>query len=248
MDIKYSDLSWALNCVLPFAGKDEARPILNSVNLVGKADSQEATLVCADGISMGVCTIPAIVDKDFEKNIYTDFLRLFSRRANYSFPLHLDADIQDLYVCDSRYPDYRQIMPKGAPVAECPVPPTMLEAVRKISDVYKLARKDKTWQPKHDAMLMYFYGECVSLVAKFDKTSLTFDFQTKCTVETTQKIAIDVRLLLKMLEASRDMEDLRVSMFAHNLPLMFKSEKYKCTWLAMPTHVGGPITEQEKWR
>jgi len=121
-----SELAEALNKVLPFASKDENRPILQCVKFVAKAD--ELTLISADGFRLAKVTLDydgeegeALVNADNLKGIASALKR--AKRARVSFEpggetiggysLIIDTELirYKWASVNGDYPDYEKLIP-----------------------------------------------------------------------------------------------------------------------------------------
>jgi DNA polymerase-3 subunit beta len=118
------ELAEALNRVLPFTATDDARPILQCVNLVAKEG--KLTLVSADGFRLAVITLDydgqgqALINRDDLKGIANALKR--AKRVSISFEsedvtkpssLILDTElIRYKWVSNGgQYPDYEKLIP-----------------------------------------------------------------------------------------------------------------------------------------
>jgi len=120
-NIGASELSEALNRVLPFTATDDARPILQCVNLVAK--DGKLTLVSADGFRLAMITLDfdgegqALINRDDLKGVANALRR--AKRARVSFE---GEDIKTLTIdtelirykwqsVNGDFPDYEKLIP-----------------------------------------------------------------------------------------------------------------------------------------
>ncbi len=125
-NIGASELSEALNRVLPFTATDDARPVLNCVKLVAK--DGKLTLVSADGHRLAVVTLDyddgegqALINRDDLKGVSSALRR--AKRARVSFePRGKSLDGMSLIIdtelirykwvsVSGDYPDYEKLTP-----------------------------------------------------------------------------------------------------------------------------------------
>jgi len=125
-NIGATELSEALNRVLPFTATDDARPVLNCVNLVAK--DGKLTLVSADGFTLAVITLDyddgegqALINRDDLKGVASALRR--AKRARVSFePSGESLDGMSLIIdtelirykwvsVNGKYPDYEKLIP-----------------------------------------------------------------------------------------------------------------------------------------
>jgi len=125
-NIGASELSEALNRVLPFTATDDSRPVLQCVNFVAKEG--KLTLVSADGFRLAMISLDyddgdgqALINRDDLKGIINALKR--AKRARVSFEpsgesldgmsLIIDTElIRYRYIgWDGSYPDYEKLIP-----------------------------------------------------------------------------------------------------------------------------------------
>jgi len=125
-NIGASELSEALNRVLPFTATDDARPVLQCVNFVAKEG--KLTLVSADGFRLAVVSLDyddgegqALINRDDLKGVISALRR--AKRARVSFePSGESLDGMSLIIdtelirykwvsVNGNYPDYEKLIP-----------------------------------------------------------------------------------------------------------------------------------------
>lgn len=239
LKVSHSVLSTALARVLPFASNEEARPVLECVYFEGNQEKQSMTVTTANGWIMGNVEIPAVVDGPFEKAIHGEVLKGFTAaRSRFDVLVDFEDSMKNEFIWEgSKYPDYRKIFPTDGFVINAEVIFPLREALKRMKDFYKFTKRSI-----HSNS--YSAGVCWSISSKghvlemeYEQGKVRFEIPTSVPIDIKPiYVAINVNWICQVLDAAKDLDDLRVGMIAKNSVVVFSSTKGAARWAVMPMH------------
>jgi hypothetical protein len=230
------ELAEALNRVLPFTATDDARPVLNCVNLVAKEG--KLTLVSADGFRLAVVTLDyddgegqALIHRDDLKGIANALRK--AKRARLGFEpsgesldgmsLILDTEVirYKWQTVNGTFPDYEKLIPKEAStVAHLDT----VEVGKAISSLKALA------DSKSYPIDIRLDNGCMVMSNPDDKgeTTITADIEGE-----PVKVRIDGGYLIAAMRACGGMVDFRLT--DGKSPVLFTVDGYQLVVMPMLT-------------
>jgi len=219
-----SELADALNRVLPFTAKDDARPVLQCVNFVAK--DGKLTLVSADGFRLAVTSLDyddgegeALINRDELKGVANALRK--AKRARISFGSE-DVTIPSSLIIDTElvrykwvsvggnYPEYEKLIPTEF---NCQAHFDTVEAIKATNSLKALSEKPK------DYPIDLTIGDGKLVMANPDDKG-----QAELTADTDGqgKVRIDGGYLASVLKACGGMVDFKLTnaysptLFSHN--------------------------------
>jgi hypothetical protein len=239
--ISHSFLSEALVRVLPFCSSDEARLVLECVYFEGNQEAQTMTVTAANGYIMGNVEIPAVVDGPFAKAFHGEALKGFAAaRSKFDVLVDFEDSMKNEYLWEGRnYPDYRQIIPSKGFIVDTPVSFSLRAAFMRLKDIYKWSRKSINWNPEGSAVCWSITQKGHVLEMNYEQGNVSFEVKDKVVIDSKPAfVGVNINWVCQILNAAKDLDDLRVGVVASNIGIVFSSVKGKARWVLMPMHVG----------
>ena len=232
-NIGATELAEALNRVLPFTAKDDARPVLACVNF--EAKEGKLTLVSADGFRLAVVTLDyddgegqALISRDDLKGV-TNALRR-AKRARIGFEPNGSLDGKNLVLdtelirykwqgVNGSYPEWQKLIPTEFKVT---AHLDAVEALKALQSLKAIADNPKAYP------IDITIGDGKIVMANPDDKAQA---EVKADADGEMYVRVDGSYLAQVLKAFGDMVDFRLS--SPTSPMLFTADGYQVVVMPM---------------
>ena len=232
-NIGATELAEALNRVLPFTAKDDARPVLACVNF--EAKEGKLTLVSADGFRLAVVTLDyddeegqALISRDDLKGV-TNALRR-AKRARISFEPNGSLDGKNLVLdtelirykwqgVNGSYPEWQKLIPTEFKIT---AHLDAIEALKALQSLKAIADNPKAYP------IDITIGDGKMVMANPDDKAQA---EVKADADGEMYVRVDGGYLAQVLKAFGGMVDFRLS--SPTSPMLFTADGYQVVVMPM---------------